>query len=263
MTALGNSDTTVGIYARSLRAIYNYGISKGIISDKEYPFGKGKYVIPGGRNIKKALTLDEVARIYNYETVKGTSVDKAKDFWFLSYFCNGINFKDILLLKNKNIDGEMLRFVRQKTKNTTRANPTVISCYISEPVRDIINKWRNKNEYPTSYLFNFIEVQDDVIKQTKKISNFIHNTNDHMKRICKDLGISKLATTYYSRHSAATIMKKSGASVEQIREALGHQNTSTTQKYLDSFDDETKKTLSQELSKFLQKEVPEGLPFLA
>jgi site-specific recombinase XerD len=47
-------------------------------------------------------------------------------------------------------------------------------------------------------------------------------------------------------------MKKSGASVEQIREALGHQSTSTTQKYLDSFDDETKKTLAKELSKFLK-----------
>ncbi|MEJ7685004.1 MAG: hypothetical protein WKG06_45595 [Segetibacter sp.] len=34
--------------------------------------------------------------------------------------------------------------------------------------------------------------------------------------------------------------EKMGANIEQIREALGHQSTSTTQKYLASFDDESK-----------------------
>jgi site-specific recombinase XerD len=72
-----------------------------------------------------------------------------------------------------------------------------------------------------------------------------------MKRICTSVGISKQATTYYSRHSAATIMKRSGASVEQIREALGHQTTTTKQKYLDSFDDKTNKQLSHFLTNFL------------
>ena len=72
-----------------------------------------------------------------------------------------------------------------------------------------------------------------------------------MKKICALAGITKFATTYYCRHSAATILKKSGASIEQIREALGHQNTTTTQKYLDSFDDDIKKSLARELSKFL------------
>jgi hypothetical protein len=65
---------------------------------------------------------------------------RQKTSGFLSYFCNGINFKDIALLKNKNIDGEMLRFVREKSKNTTRGNRTVISCYMSEPLKEIVNK---------------------------------------------------------------------------------------------------------------------------
>jgi len=47
-----------------------------------------------------------------------------------------------------------------------------------------------------------------------------------MKRISMKVGIEKNVTTYYGRHSAATIMKKSGANIEQIREALGHHSTS-------------------------------------
>jgi len=234
----GNAETTIGIYTRSLRAIYNYGVSKGVIKkDENYPFGNRKYVIPAGRNVKKALTHEEVQKLYQYETIPGTPIDQAKDFWFLSYFCNGINFKDIALLKNKNIDGEMLRFVREKSKNTTRGNRTVISCYMSEPLKEIIHKWRVNNNDPNAYLFEILEEEDDATEQMNKIALFIHKTNEHMKNICKEVGITKLATTYYSRHSAATIMKKSGASVEQIREALGHHSTTTTQKYLDSFDD--------------------------
>ncbi len=83
------------------------------------------------------------------------------------------------------------------------------------------------------------------------MAQFIQNTNKNMKRISKKIGIEKNVTTYYGRHSAATIMKKSGANIEQIREALGHHNTSTTQKYLDSFDDESKRELSKSLTNFI------------
>lgn len=96
---------------RTLRSIYNYAISLGVIKrDESYPVGKRKYIIPAGRNTKKALTMQEVAMIYNHKTISGTPGDKAKDFWIFSYLCNGINFKDISLLQNKNIDSDMLRF---------------------------------------------------------------------------------------------------------------------------------------------------------
>jgi integrase/recombinase XerD len=72
-----------------------------------------------------------------------------------------------------------------------------------------------------------------------------------MGKIPAQIGIDKNVSTYFGRHSAATIMKKSGASIEQIREALGHHGTSTTLKYLDSFDDETKKELSKSLTSFI------------
>jgi integrase/recombinase XerD len=72
-----------------------------------------------------------------------------------------------------------------------------------------------------------------------------------MKIISLKIGLDKNVTTYYGRHSAVTIMKKSGANIEQIREALGHHSTSTTQKYLDSFDDESKRELSNSLTNFM------------
>ncbi|PZP45516.1 MAG: hypothetical protein DI598_13170 [Pseudopedobacter saltans] len=47
------SITTVGIYLRPLRAIINKEIQNNNFSLVNYPFVKGKYSIPTGRNIKK------------------------------------------------------------------------------------------------------------------------------------------------------------------------------------------------------------------
>ena len=252
MLSRNNTKTTIGIYSRNLRSIYNYGISKNVIKkDENYPFGKRRYVIPSGSNKKKALTQNEVAQIYKYQTPANSSEDRAKDFWMFSYLCNGINFKDIALMKVKNIDGDMLRFVRAKTENSTREDEIIISCYVNEYMKNIIDKWRSGNTGKEDYLFNILQKNDDLEEQKRKVAQFIKNTNKYMKIISMKIGIDKNVTTYYGRHSAATIMKKSGANIEQIREALGHQNTSTTQKYLDSFDDESKRELSKSLTNFI------------
>ncbi len=71
-----------------------------------------------------------------------------------------------------------------------------------------------------------------------------------MKRILSDLGIEKKATTYVARHTFSTVLKRSGASTEQIQEALGHTDIKTTESYLDSFDRETKKVLASQLTSF-------------
>jgi hypothetical protein len=57
------SKSTVGIYLRPLRAIFNEAIEDGIIKrEKCYPFGKRKYRIPSSKNVKKALELEDVQK---------------------------------------------------------------------------------------------------------------------------------------------------------------------------------------------------------
>ena len=251
MLEQNNSPTTVGIYTRTLRAIYNYCISLGVIKrDETYPFGRNKFIIPAGRNIKKALSLAEIKKIYDYKPMEGTFEDRSKDFWMFSYFCNGINFRDLAKLKYKNIDGEMLRFIREKTKKTSQGNQHAISCYLSEETKSIIKKWGNEDTEPENYIFPILHNDDSPLAQSLKIDQLIQTTNKNMKRICDALELGKVATTYFSRHSAATILKRSGASIGQIQEALGHSNSIVTQKYLDSFEDDSKKELAKVLTKF-------------
>ncbi|MBD0331202.1 MAG: phage integrase SAM-like domain-containing protein [Chitinophagaceae bacterium] len=60
------SKSTIGIYLRSLRAVFNEAINEKIIGREKYPFGRKKYLIPTGKNIKKALKLEHIEQIYFY-----------------------------------------------------------------------------------------------------------------------------------------------------------------------------------------------------
>ena len=61
------------------------------------------------------------------------------------------------------------------------------------------------------------------------------------------LWYDKPLTTYSARHSYATILKRSGAPLSFISEALGHKSLLTTESYLDSFEDETRRKYAEML----------------
>ena len=59
--------------------------------------------------------------------------------------------------------------------------------------------------------------------------------------------IAFLNITYVARHSFATILKRSGVDIALISELMGHSDLTTTQIYLDSFDEEQINTAMQHL----------------
>jgi len=247
------SKTTVGIYTRLLRVMFNEAIFQGIITrEKYYPFGRRKYQCPSSRNTKKALTLEDVGKLYFYEPVCEEE-RKAKDFWLFSYFANGINPTDIANLKYKNIEGEYIIFERAKTENANRSTPKPITVYISEDMQCIIDYWGNKDKRPNNYIFPIFEAGITPLRQVELTELFVRALNDWMRKIRKKLGIEKKITTYVARHTFSTIMKRSGVSTEFIQEALGHTNIKTTENYLDSFEKEMKKEYASKLIAFKEQ----------
>lgn len=244
------SKTTIGIYIRCLRAIFNEAAENRIIKkEKCYPFGKRRYQIPTSRNIKKALRLQDVSKIYNY-IPECDQEAKAKDFWIFSYLANGINPKDIASLKYKNIEGEFLIFERAKTENTTRSNPKSISVYLSEDLTRIIDLWGNADKSPDNYIFPVLQVGVTPLRQYELLELFIRFINEWMDKIRRKLKIEKRVSTYVARHTFSTVMKRSGVSTEFIQEALGHTDIRTTENYLDSFEKEIKKEYASRLLAF-------------
>ena len=243
----GNSITTIGIYLRSLRTLFNNLIAEGALPKESYPFGKRKYEIPTGNNIKKALTLSDIALIY-YHKANETEA-KSKDYWLFMYLCNGINVKDMCLLKYGNIKGDILEFERAKTVRTKR-KVEPIRVALNEDTLQIIKKWGNHKQDNDTYIFPVLTKGLSPERERQLIQQCTQVINCHMKSIAKELKIENDVTTYAARHSFATILQRSGASTEFISEALGHSNVKTTQNYLAGFEDETKKETTKALTAF-------------
>ena len=240
------------MYIRPLRAIFNEAIEDGIIKrEKCYPFGKRKFRIPTSKNVKKALELSDVEKIYYYKCDPNLEGEQqARDYWLFSYFGNGINTKDIANLKYKNIDEDYLTFERSKTERSLRSDPKPITIFINDDMKAIMERWGNKNKSPHNYIFPVLHHGISPLREYELVQNFVGFINERMKRILKNLGINKKATTYVARHTFSTVLKRSGASTEFIQEALGHTDLKTTENYLDSFDKEVKKDFAQRLLSF-------------
>jgi integrase/recombinase XerD len=250
MLKKGRSRTTIGIKLRNLRAVFNEAIAQGIIKkEKCYTFGKRRYQIPSGKNTKKALEQEDIAKIYFYEPLS-LMLQKAKDFWLFLYFGNGMNPKDVVYLKWKNIEGEYFHFQRAKTERTTRTDPRPITVYITEDMQQIIERYSTRDKAPNNFVFPLMDAELDVLKQYERVPLFTRFINDGMKEICRELGIEKNVTTIVSRHSFSTQLKRSGVSTEFIQEALGHTDKRTTENYLNSFENEVKKQYAQNLMAF-------------
>lgn len=238
------SPTTVSIYLRCLRQLFNKAIKEGELSPEQYPFTQ-KNFIPTSKNIKKALTMEDIERIYKY-TPKSDSEAFARDLWLFSYICNGANIKDIAGFKHSNIEGDKIVFVRAKTEGKTDKE---IHAIITPEAQAIINRWENPRGI-NSYLFPILNNQMTAEERFKTTRQTIKNTNKYMKRISESLELGVIPTTYFARHSYATIMKRAGVPIAFISESLGHNNLLTTENYLGSFEDSAKREHAGKLFNF-------------
>ncbi len=246
----GNSLTTVGIYLRNVRTLYRRAEKAGIVKPVTYPFGEGNYQIPGGRNIKKALTLGEVGKLANFQVISGSQEQRFRDYWLFSYLCNGINVKDVARLTYANIEGDIIKLTRAKTAREKRNNPRPITIVITEQIRRIIDRWGNQPATNDKFIFPILEKEMDPEKEYLKIQQVTHLINKYIGRIAEHLEIKQNVTSYTARHSFATVLKRSGASIEFISESLGHSNLITTENYLSDFEIEEKRKWAEKAAEF-------------
>lgn len=246
MLAEGKSITTVGIYTRTLRVIFNNAIEENDITKDIYPFGKNQYKIPKSKKVKKALNSTQLKILFDAE-VENENEQQAKDFWFFSYACNGMNLKDVALLKYSDIKEDSFSYYRAKTFDKT-AEKTEIVIYLTDFTKSIISKYGNKNN--NGFVFNIITPDDTSVNQYRKIKNFTRLTNDHVKRLAKANDLPKDISTYWARHSFATNSLRKGATMEFVSAALNHSDLSVTKNYFAGFEDEAKKEFANNLMDF-------------
>jgi integrase len=193
---------------------------------------------------------EELQMIHEYQPKPGTFEERSKDFWMFSYMCNGMNFTDIAHLRYSNLNDDMLIFHRSKTKRTSRGHQKPIVVPLLPEALVIIKKYGNRWSKDDPYIFQILKPGMDPFVQIDTINTFIQVTNKSMKDIATKLEINKPTTTYVARHTFATVLKRSGASMEFISEQLGHSSLIVTESYLDSFETQIKRDMSHRLLDF-------------
>jgi len=252
MTAQGNGLTTVSMYLRCLRSMYNKAMANGIINRDLYPFGsakqQGKYCIPAPQNIKKALLLSDIKKIFDYIPTSDSEA-MYRDLWIFSYLCNGANMKDICLLKYQNIDGDTITFRRSKTVRTNVKSKPIVAAYIDK-LREIVARWGNVSKAPASYVFPILMPADNEKRIKERVAQVVKLTNKYIKRVAEATGIEANVTTYTARHSFATTLRDAGVNVYFISESMGHSDIKTTENYLASLKNNRRNEIASKLTDF-------------
>lgn len=243
----GMSPTTVGIYLRTLRTIFNDAIAANAAKPEQYPFGRRKYVVPASTNPKKALTPQQLKELRDAPAATPEQ-ERARAFFFFSYASNGMNVKDIALLKWEQMEADRFTFTRAKTQRTKKDKQTPITVFLTDFHRDIISQYGNDPKR-SGYVFPILSADMDAQKQFRSVQAFTRYMNQHLEKLCTTNGL-QVVSTYWARHSFATVAVRKGASMEFMRESLGHSDMKTTLNYFAGFDDEAKKELAASIMDF-------------
>ena len=235
MIKQGRSKTTISMYLRALRAVYNHLIKSDILEPTQYPFKN--FTIKEGGKVKKALSVEDIKKLYHAEPLTEEQ-EKAKDFWFFSYFSNGMNVKDIIHLKWSQMESNKFSFERIKTINTNK-EARIIQVYLNEFLHNVINKYSN-SALKQEYIFNIIKDSDSPEVKHNKTKAFTRFINQHMKKFATTIGVTPVISSYFARYSFVTNLVRQGKGLEFVQEALGHSSIKTTQNYFAGFEDKSK-----------------------
>ena len=205
LTRKGNRINSISIHMRNIRAVINYAIDNEYTT--HYPFRR--YKIMNEETIKRSLTIEELRRLINCDVEPHE--ERYRDLFVLMFYLIGINSIDVLnhppLTNNKMI------YRRSKTGKP-------IEIKIQQEAMEIINKYNGEN-----YMLCFMD-------SYKSYKPFTDKMNRFLKEIASRINLPSNISTYWTRHTWATIAAELDIPKETIAAALGHSSRSVTDIYI-------------------------------
>lgn len=211
------SDVTLFDYMTDIRVLFNAAMDEYNDEDRNdmkilhYPFRKYK-LKRRPENTKRNLTPEQIAAIaaLTDEELRLDRAIMARDVFLLSFYLVGINLVD--LFEATKLRGDRLEYERSKTKGR-RQDRAFISIRVEPEALPLVEKYADTtgarvfgfhNRYTTSHIFS-------------------SNVNKGLKLVAKAAGIDVELSTYYARHSWATIARnRCNVSKDDVDLALNH-----------------------------------------
>lgn len=194
------------IHFRNIRAVFNDALDDEVISC--YPFRKFKIVPEKTR--KRALTVEQLRSLF-YASVSSPSEQRYLDCFKLIFMLCGINIVDLCRLTS--VSAGRVEYSRAKTHR-------LYSIKVEPEAAAIIEKYRG-----SQLLLNYADTCSDYRFFYRHLCEFLRNFG-------RSLSLPPLSS-YWARHSWATIAASLDIPKETIAAALGHGGNSVTDIYID------------------------------
>lgn len=189
------------IHLRNIRSAINFAIDMEYTTN--YPFRR--FSIKAEETIHRTLTREQMHFMATND-FHDEIINYHRDMFMLSFYLIGINYEDMAHLQD--IVRGRVNFHRAKTNR-------LYSIKVEPEAQEIINRWRGEK-----YLVN-------ILGRYANSHSLICKSNLNLKKIIPGI------TTYYARHTWATLAAELEIPKETISAALGHSiGSSTTSIYI-------------------------------
>lgn len=215
------------IHFRNLRTIFNYAIDNG--ESAPYPFRK--FDMSPEPTRKRSMRVETLRKIFSANLEPWQ--ERYRDFFKLSFMLCGINVVDLCRLTT--IEDGRIEYIRAKTKKA-------YSIKVEPEALEIISRYSGK-----SRLLNFAENVKNYRIFYNELCRGLHSIQETLNK-SKDAIKIKDLTSYWARHTWATIAAELDIPHDTIAAALGHtMGNPTTAIYIDynqkKVDDANRKVL--------------------
>jgi len=220
----GNTKTTVSLYLRSMRSLYNKCIKINNLPDTRPFLGVfDRLKVRSSNSKKKSISKEAIVKLENVEHF-AESKAKYVELFLLQFYFGGCDLIDIYFMKNSQLRNGRVRFMRGKTNTEI-----IIDLKVHPKAAAIIEKYKT----PGDYLFPWRKDKPGYITFRKKLTNYLEKlqvrNGIEEEPDGGNLGIK------VARHTFAMIAKNLLLDPDLIRELMGHERDDVDNYYKDKF----------------------------
>jgi integrase len=183
------------IVFRCLRAVFNAALDEGLTTI--YPFRQFSPKTEQTR--KRSLTVEQLR--YLRDLPLSGRAEEYRDLFMLMFYLRGVNAADLFEALPSALVGGRLEYRRKKTHK-------LYSVAVLPAAAEILERYKGGR-----HLLN-------VLDRFGGYKDYLHRLNDGLKALGGDLPSD--LTTYWARHTWATLAYQIGVPVDVIGQALGH-----------------------------------------
>ena len=225
---------TTSFYIRALQSVYHKAVRQGLTEDRR-PFSDAYRGV--ARTVKRAIDASEVCQLStldirrallssgDYEEGKRLNnmqhqLEFARDIFIFCFCARGLTFVDLAHMRKSDIMGNLLVYVRRKTKQR-------IEVQVEPMMQAVIERYPSQ----TNYLLPILTKTDNQEAVYQQYRYALCRYNANLETLGTMLGGLKL-TSYVSRHSWASAARQQNVPLSVISQSMGHDSEKTTEIYL-------------------------------